>query len=199
VRDPQRFCNFTNAAVTTRLRACHTCILLIAHRRDNEAVGFIECSTQEGTKYGMGESVPEADVRPVISNLAVDARYRRYGIGSSLLRACEDAVKEWDYDEIVLQVEDDNVNAKAFYEKQGFHILFMDRAARRYDTSGFLLQNVRCTKITLRKVLPRTAGVNSSKSSTYSSNRGMSGMLAWFSKPFTAAQAQVQQTQIDNR
>jgi GNAT superfamily N-acetyltransferase len=173
--------------------------LHIAHgnRRDNEVIGFIECSTQEGTKYGMGESVPEADVRPVISNLAVDARYRRYGIGSSLLRACEDAVKEWGYDEIVLQVEDDNVNAKAFYEKQGFDTLFMDRAARRYDTTGFLLQNVRCTKITLRKVLPRTAGVNSNKSSAYdSSNRGMSGMLAWLSKPFTA---QVQQTQIDNQ
>eukprot|EP00953_Heterococcus_sp_UTEX-ZZ885_P003444 2382-Heterococcus_DN1.PRE.5 len=164
--------------------------------RLRESVMFkaVDTNTQEGTKYGMGESVPELDVRPVISNLAVDARYRRYGIGSSLLRACEDAVKEWGYDEIVLQVEDDNVNAKAFYEKQGFHILFMDRAARRYDTSGFLLQNVRCTKITLRKVLPRTAGVNSSKSkssSTYdSSNRGMSGMLSWLTKPFAAAQAQ---------
>jgi ribosomal protein S18 acetylase RimI-like enzyme len=110
--------------------------LSIDHRRDNEVIGFIECSTQEGTKYGMGATVPEADVRPVISNLAVDARYRRYGIGSSLLRACEDAVKEWGYDEIVLQVEDDNVNAKAFYEKQGFDTLFMDRAARRYDTVG---------------------------------------------------------------
>jgi hypothetical protein len=31
------------------------------------------------------------------------------------------------------------------------------RAARRYDTSGFLLQNVRCSKLTLRKLLPRSA------------------------------------------
>ena len=50
-------------------------------RRENEIVGFIEVSTQPGTKYGMGDNVPEADVRPVISNLAVAPRVRRYGIG----------------------------------------------------------------------------------------------------------------------
>lgn len=50
------------------------------------------------------------------------------------------------------KVEEDNVDALAFYGGVGFDTLFVDRAARRYDTSGFLLQNVRTSKLTMRKV-----------------------------------------------
>lgn len=50
------------------------------------------------------------------------------------------------------KVEEDNEAALAFYGGKGFHTLFVDRAARRYDTSGFLLQNVRTSKLTMRKV-----------------------------------------------
>lgn len=53
----------------------------------------------------------------------------------------------------VLQVEEDNEAGLAFYNGLGFNTLFVDRAARRYDTSGFLLQNVRTSKLTMRKPL----------------------------------------------
>lgn len=50
------------------------------------------------------------------------------------------------------KVEEDNEAALAFYGGKGFKKLFVDKAARRYDTSGFLLQNVRTSKLTMRKV-----------------------------------------------
>lgn len=53
---------------------------------------------------------------------------------------------------LIPQVEEDNQGALAFYTGMGFDRLFVDRAARRYDTSGFLLQNVRTSKLTMRKV-----------------------------------------------
>lgn len=53
----------------------------------------------------------------------------------------------------MVQVEEDNEAGLAFYDGLGFNTLFVDRAARRYDTSGFLLQNVRTSKLTMRKAL----------------------------------------------
>jgi ribosomal protein S18 acetylase RimI-like enzyme len=123
----------------------------------NQMVGFVEVGAQPGTKYGMGESVPELDIRPVISNLAVDPEWRRCGLGSELVAACEETVRQWGYDEMVLQVEEDNESAIRFYERLGFAQLFVDRAARRYDTSGFLLTNVRTSKVTMRKQIASVA------------------------------------------
>lgn len=67
-------------------------------------VGFVEVSETSGSKYGMGSGIPLADTRPVVSNLAVDPRVRRCGVGSALMEACEDLVKTWNFDEIILQV-----------------------------------------------------------------------------------------------
>lgn len=55
-------------------------------------------------------------------------------------------------------MEEDNAEALAFYGRMGFNTLFVDKAARRYDTSGFLLQNVRTSKLTMRKVCPQRLG-----------------------------------------
>ncbi|CAM9363437.1 unnamed protein product [Discosporangium mesarthrocarpum] len=121
--------------------------------RGGEMVGFVEISAMPGTKYGMGSGIMPSDVRPVVSNLAVKERARCCGIGSALMAACHDMVVTWGYREMVLQVEEDNVGAIRFYTRLGFHKLFVDRAARRYDTSGFLLQNVRTSKITMVKML----------------------------------------------
>lgn len=78
--------------------------MISVHRRDDAMVGFIEVSETSGSKYGMGSGVPLADTRPVVSNLAVDPRARRFGIGTALMDACEDLVKTWNFDEIILQV-----------------------------------------------------------------------------------------------
>lgn len=73
-------------------------------RRKNAMVGFVEVSETSGSKYGMGSGVPVADTRPVVSNLAVDPLARRFGIGTALMDACEDLVKTWRFEEIILQV-----------------------------------------------------------------------------------------------
>lgn len=73
-------------------------------RRRDAMVGFIEVSAVTGSKYGMGTGVPLAETRPVVSNLAVDHRARRCGIGTALMDACEDIIKTWSFEEIILQV-----------------------------------------------------------------------------------------------
>ena len=55
-------------------------------------MGFIEISMQKGMKYGMGDNIPESDSRPTVTNLAVMQNVRRFGIGSRLLKACEEQV-----------------------------------------------------------------------------------------------------------
>ncbi|CAM9114938.1 unnamed protein product [Phaeothamnion confervicola] len=132
---------------------CNKMFKTVDTRQNNKMVGFVEVSALDGLRYGMGPGVPERERRPVVANLAVSPRVRRCGIGSSLMEACEEAARSWGHTELTLQVEEDNYVARDFYHRLGFVALFVDRTARRYDTSGFLLQNVRCAKMTLRKVL----------------------------------------------
>lgn len=73
-------------------------------RRNEKMVGFIEVSAVSGSKYGMGSGVPLANTRPVVSNLAVDPNSRRCGIGTALMEACQDMIKTWNFEEIILQV-----------------------------------------------------------------------------------------------
>ena len=59
---------------------------------------------------------------PYISNLAVAENYRRLGIGSQLLSACEQVAMEWGYQETRLHVLDRNESAKQLYCKNGYQI-----------------------------------------------------------------------------
>ncbi|MEL6578538.1 MAG: GNAT family N-acetyltransferase [Cyanobacteria bacterium J06621_12] len=59
---------------------------------------------------------------PYISNLAVAEDYRRLGVGSKLLNACEQAALDWGYQEIRLHVLDRNQSAKQLYCHNGYQI-----------------------------------------------------------------------------
>lgn len=59
---------------------------------------------------------------PYISNLAVAQNYRRLGIGSKLLTACEQAALDWGYQETRLHVLDRNESAKQLYCQNGYQI-----------------------------------------------------------------------------
>ena len=59
---------------------------------------------------------------PYISNLAVAHNYRRLGIGSKLLTACEQAALDWGYQETRLHVLDRNESAKQLYCQNGYQI-----------------------------------------------------------------------------
>lgn len=92
-------------------------------------------------------------LRPVLTNLAVAKEARQYGIGSTLLDACEQHVrKRWKLHEVILEVEDYNEPALKFYLKRGYQVLFSDPASRRYDVQGLWLRKVRCRREVLRKV-----------------------------------------------
>jgi ribosomal protein S18 acetylase RimI-like enzyme len=128
-----------------------------------DVIGFCEVSERP---FGLGKNFDEQSeggyrekrpIRPLLTNLSVRPDVRKSGLGSQLVRVCEDAVLQWDpaYDEIVLQVEEDNPMAMQFYEKRGYTSLFADPSCRRFDTSGIFLQQVRTTKICMRKSLRR--------------------------------------------
>jgi ribosomal protein S18 acetylase RimI-like enzyme len=125
-----------------------------------DLLGFVEITLRY---YGLGDSVETQ--RPVLTNLAVCREARRCGVGSALVHACERAVRhDWPgHAELILEVEDDNVPARQFYERLGYRVVGSDPASRRYDTSGWWLQKVRCTRLILRKQLDDKSSNKDSK------------------------------------
>jgi ribosomal protein S18 acetylase RimI-like enzyme len=90
--------------------------------------------------------------RPVLTNLSVVRAARQSGVGTQLVARCEQEVRRrWHRHELVLEVEQDNHPALAFYQKRGYEILFEDPASRRYDVSGFWLSQKRCKRYIMRK------------------------------------------------
>ena len=106
------------------------------------------------TSLSGGGIINDRPMRPVLTNLAVIKSARRAGIGSKLVDACEMHVrKDWNMNEIILEVEDYNTKGLEFYQKAGFEVLFSDPASRRYDIdSGLWLKKVRCRREIMRKV-----------------------------------------------
>jgi len=114
-------------------------------------VGFVEITQKP---YGLGIVDESETLRPILTNLAVAARARKSGIGSELLDQCEQyVVREWDMNEIVLEVEDYNTAALDFYKRRGYAVEFRNPASRRYDVSGLMLKKERCTREIMRKKL----------------------------------------------
>jgi len=141
-----------------------------------EIIGYSEVSEKN---FGLGGKFASADsnddpkpkpkkkgrsgekLRPYLGNLSVTEYARRSGVGSRLLDASEECVRDWnipDHTEIVLQVEEDNPTAIQFYKRRGWEFVFADPTCRRYDTSGFFLKESRITKYAMIKRLD--AGVN---------------------------------------
>lgn len=57
-----------------------------------------------------------------VSNLAVAQDYRRLGIATKLLTACEQGALDWGYQETRLHVLDRNESAKQLYSQNGYQI-----------------------------------------------------------------------------
>lgn len=124
-----------------------------------EVIGFVEVTTRP---YGIGSEDNEIQRRnnryhtrrPVLTNLSVAYEARKSGVGSELLDRCEQEVmRRWKLPEIILEVEADNTNAIAFYEKRGYKVLFEDPTSRRFDLEGLWLRQVRCKRKIFRKDL----------------------------------------------
>jgi ribosomal protein S18 acetylase RimI-like enzyme len=130
-----------------------------------QVLGFVEVTQRP---YGLGETKIGFDdesrinlrkssfyeKRPILTNLSVSYDARKSGLGTKLVDICEhEVLRRWNMKEIILEVEDDNMNAMRFYQKRGYKILFADPASRQYDTSGLWLKQVRCSRQVMYKRL----------------------------------------------
>ena len=103
--------------------------------------------------FGLGGKFSSDKPRPYLANLSVSKSARQSGIGSKLLDACDEVVRDWKagHTTIVLQVEEDNTDAIRFYKKRGWEFVYADPTCRRFDTSGFFLKESRITKYAMVK------------------------------------------------
>lgn len=97
--------------------------------------GIIELSVQptNGERAGMMPSnldvkkrASKGDLRPYISNLVVDRRFRRRGFAKQLVQVCEDTAVSWGYRECFLHVDMEEKPALALYDKVGYHTVKED-------------------------------------------------------------------------
>jgi len=85
--------------------------LLVA--RKGGVVGFVTVE-REGGAYTQDDS------RGVVTNLYVRPEYRGEGVGSALLGAAEDRIRDLGVDTIGLEVMADNERARRFYRRAGY-------------------------------------------------------------------------------
>ncbi|TKR28103.1 GNAT family N-acetyltransferase [Natronomonas salsuginis] len=85
----------------------------IVARRDGDLVGFVTFGVETG-RYRQDA------VRGIVHNIYVRDPDRSEGIGSGLLDAAEDALRDMGVDIVALQAMADNADARAFYDRHGY-------------------------------------------------------------------------------
>jgi ribosomal protein S18 acetylase RimI-like enzyme len=65
-----------------------------------------------------------------ISNLAVKPGFRRCGVASQLLLACDRVAWRWGFTDIYLHVLEENQSARSLYKKIGYQVAGMDLSPR---------------------------------------------------------------------
>ncbi|CAM9993814.1 unnamed protein product [Ectocarpus fasciculatus] len=103
-------------------------MLLATSVEDGSLAGFVDIDGREKRPGQTG-------VRPYLSDLAVADRYRRMGIGTELVKACEDACIEWGYDDMYLKVREGNVAAEKLYENLGY-VVYSNNSGFMVETTG---------------------------------------------------------------
>lgn len=85
--------------------------LLVA--REEEVVGFVTVEHEGGT-------YAQDDTRGVVTNLYVRPEHRGEGVGSALLGAAENRLRDLGVDAVALEVMADNGDARRFYRRAGY-------------------------------------------------------------------------------
>lgn len=81
---------------------------------------------------------------PDIQSLRVFAAFRSFGVGSRLLQACENAVRERGFPHVSLAVAIENTRAQKLYERCGYHPsgATYDDQWHYIDARGVVVHNV---------------------------------------------------------
>jgi GNAT superfamily N-acetyltransferase len=96
--------------------------------------------------------------------LCVKQEYRRCGVGTALVHACEDDVRHWpitasaavghDMREIVTQIDVDNRHSYDLFRKCGYHCHFTDRTCTNVTLDDVLFtKEITVPKHIMRKIL----------------------------------------------
>ncbi|GMH59867.1 hypothetical protein TL16_g02918 [Triparma laevis f. inornata] len=136
-----------------------------------EVIGFVELRVRN---FGIKETLNDGSLRfnsgvyeyfpnsppssrlsftltPVITNLIVNPKYRKTGLGSKLVKCCMMKAKSLKFDTVALQVEKSNLRSIEWYEGLGFEKLYEDKSSRRVEVGVFGERSVRTTKVTMSK------------------------------------------------
>mmetsp|Transcript_85741 Transcript_85741/g.171630 ORF Transcript_85741/g.171630 Transcript_85741/m.171630 type:complete len:234 (+) Transcript_85741:110-811(+) len=98
--------------------------------KDGERAGMMPASIQAKIKA----SSPSQPLRPYISNLVVDSRFRRQGFAKRLVRVCEERAVAWGYSECLVHVDVEETAAVALYDKLGYETVKEDPAWMKFFT-----------------------------------------------------------------
>ena len=133
-------------------------VLVAVCAPDESVIGFVECYTREFLASAGAESYPER-VRslqsPYVASLAVRREMRRTGVGTALMLAVEERIRQSDPGalQVVLEVEEGDGAAIGLYEGLGYVQAGRDEHGRRLEGDVFFGRSVRVTKLEYAKTL----------------------------------------------
>lgn len=78
-------------------------------------IGTVEIAAKSPFPFGWGDPT-----YLYVSNLAIDDDYRRQGIATALLEACDQLARRWGFSMIYLDVLEDNRGARQLYRRAGY-------------------------------------------------------------------------------
>ncbi|WP_072016061.1 GNAT family N-acetyltransferase [Leptolyngbya sp. KIOST-1] len=126
----------------------YACLMAIAATAaapldDTAIAGTVEASLRQPWPW-------QGDRHVYISNLAVEADFRRQGVASALLQSCEQLAQQWRVYDLHLHVMEDNVAAQALYHKAGFSLF-------QTEDSPASWVGLQARRLLLRKTIPPLA------------------------------------------
>lgn len=135
----------------------------------DELLGFVDVGlptynpSKRRFKLPMGESQVETsdatELRPYVSNLAVQPAARKRGIGRLLMEECERELLRWElpYDELWLEVSLQN-EAVEFYRKMGYEQM-AETAGNEVVRRAFHFELTEVKRVVMRKRVPAAASI----------------------------------------
>ncbi|RAI89687.1 acetyltransferase (GNAT) family protein [Paenibacillus pabuli] len=97
-------------------------VFLVAVTEDNQIVGSIGILPYDGRIEAVNGRYPEQSAAEIVK-CYVDSKYRRYGIGSLLVRELENVVAELHYTTLYLHTHSFLPGAVDFWKRQGYVVV----------------------------------------------------------------------------